>query len=140
MPYTTPDFANPIVKFLFRVTGGRMKNPDKLPVVLLTYTGKRSGKHYTVPLVGMEHEGRFLITASNAGKPHHPTWYSSILANPTVEVAIGSRRQRAVAAVIPPDERPKLWLETFGRFKRFTEYQSMAGEREIPVIALRPLN
>jgi proline iminopeptidase len=79
--------------------------PIKLPNVpekavqslLLTTTGRKSGEKYLFPLFyGRAGDGYFVI-ASKGGAPKHPGWYRNILANPEVDIQVGTAKMRARA-------------------------------------------
>ena len=61
------------------------------PVVLLTMLGARSGKVRKVPLMRVEHDGRYAAVASKGGAPEHPTWYANLVANPVIDLMDGTR-------------------------------------------------
>lgn len=75
------------------------------PVVLFTKTGARSGRKRYVPLMRVEDGGRYLVMASKAGDPKHPSWYFNVLAHPTVTVQDGKRVSTGVAREVSGDER-----------------------------------
>ena len=62
---------------LYRVSGGRLAGriPSGAPVLLLTTTGRKSGKQRTTPLLYLEDAGRYVVIASVGGAPKHPAWY-----------------------------------------------------------------
>ncbi len=108
----------------------------ELPVLLLTTTGRRSGKQRTVPLLYLEEDGALLVVASNGAEPNNPGWYHNLAANPAVEVQTrAGRRSLRAEPVAGEDRHPR-----FERFKtaakRYATYESQT-EREIPVVALR---
>ena len=49
------------------------------PVVVLTIRGAKSGKLLRVPLMRVEHDGRYAAVASKGGAPEHPKWYHSLV-------------------------------------------------------------
>ena len=108
----------------------------ELPVLLLTTTGRRSGKQRTVPLQYLEEDDALLVVASMAGAPSSPGWYHNLLADPTVEVQTRSGRRSMRAEPSVGEERDR-------RFERFKAAESRYAtdesrtDREIPVVALR---
>jgi proline iminopeptidase len=67
------------------------------PALLLTTTGRKSGEKFIFPLFyGSNGDGYFVI-ASKGGAPQHPGWYRNILANPDVEVQVGTKKLKARA-------------------------------------------
>ena len=60
---------------LYRLSGGAMGGRmGKSPVLLLTTTGRKSGKQRTTPVLYLTDGTRWIIVASSAGAPVHPTW------------------------------------------------------------------
>ena len=62
-------FFVPFHNFVFRLTRGRALGQFELPVLLLTTTGRRSGKQRTIPLLYLEEDGTLLVVASMGGGP-----------------------------------------------------------------------
>jgi F420H(2)-dependent quinone reductase len=124
--------------FLYRLTkggfGGRMAN---LNVLLLTTTGRKSGKTRTTPLGYFEHDGGYVIIGSNAGFETHPAWFYNLKTNPHVQIEIKDRKLTADAEVIPSEERSQLWARLVAMSPQYGEYERKTT-REIPLVLLRP--
>ena len=110
-----------------------------VPTLLLTTTGRKSGKPLLLPLIYGEHDGTYVIVASKGGAPSHPAWYVNLAANPEVDVQVKAKRFRARARTASGDERKKLWDEMVGIYAPYTAYQANT-EREIPVVVLDPID
>ncbi|MDE2835931.1 MAG: nitroreductase family deazaflavin-dependent oxidoreductase [Chloroflexota bacterium] len=106
-----------------------------MQTLLLTTTGRKSGKEFTTPLIYGTHEGRWIVVASRGGAPDHPQWYYNLSANPSVRVQVGAERFDATASTAGPDEKPALWQLMNGVYPRYDEYQA-GTERQIPVVIL----
>ena len=104
-------------------------------ILLLTTTGRRSGKQYTHPLIFREHDGDYLIVASKGGSPEPPAWYVNLDANPDVEVQVKGDRFRAKARTASASEKPELWRLMTEVWPDYDSYQRRT-EREIPVVVL----
>jgi deazaflavin-dependent oxidoreductase (nitroreductase family) len=113
--------------------GGRM-GPNK--VLLLTTTGRKSGKAHTIPLSYFETDGALFIVASNGGQPRHPAWYLNLLANPTVTIQRGKSIQKATATTADADQRAQLWAHVVATAAAYGKYQTKTT-REIPIVLLR---
>jgi deazaflavin-dependent oxidoreductase (nitroreductase family) len=123
---------------IYRLTGGRLGGKIVgQPVVLLTTTGRKTGKARTVPLGSFEDGGDRFIVASAAGSPTHPAWYNNLVANPEVTIQLGPRTYRARAETVTGEERARLWKMIVATAPGFADYQKKAGAREIPVVRLR---
>jgi proline iminopeptidase len=71
--------------------------------------GRKSGEKYLFPLFYGEAGKGYFIVASKGGAPDHPGWYKNILANPEVEVQVGTKTVKARARTVSGAERQKLW-------------------------------
>jgi proline iminopeptidase len=108
------------------------------PSLLLTTTGRKSGERYIFPLFyGTAGKGWFIV-ASKGGASEHPGWYRNILANPEVEVQVGTTRATARARTATGEERARLWQEALKFWPPYAEYQAKT-DREIPVVVLDPI-
>ena len=118
----------------FRRVGG----PELTPTLILTTTGRRSGKPQTLPLIFGQSGKDYVIIASKGGAPDHPAWYLNLLAHPEIELQIKSERLRARARVAVGEERSRLWKSMVGIYPPYERYQKRTS-REIPVVVLEPL-
>src|SRR3954465_10216236 len=107
------------------------------PVILLTTRGAKSGKLRKVPLMRVEHDGRYAAVASLGGAPKHPVWYHNVLANPHVELRDGTRPQDMVAREVTGEEKAQWWERCVAAFPNYADYQEKT-DREIPVFVLEP--
>lgn len=109
-----------------------------LPVVVLTTRGAKSGKIRKIPLMRVEHEGRYAVVASQGGAPVHPNWYYNLLADPSVELQDGPIRRDMVARELSGDEKKEWWRRAVAAFPPYREYQ-FKTRRQIPVFVLEPV-
>lgn len=112
-------------------------NRLKAPTLLLTTTGRKSGKPFTTPLNFQEHEGRFLLIASKGGSDRNPQWYLNLVNDPHVTVQILAKTFPAVARTAGAEEKEHLWPIMGNRMPFYNEYRE-ATERDIPLIVLDP--
>lgn len=120
----------------FRANEGRVGGPFKgAPMILITHTGAKSGKTYTTPLVYTRDGDRLVIIASKGGAPKSPAWFHNLVANPTVEVEVGTERFTATASVAEGEERQRLFDAQAALMPNFDQYQA-ATDRVIPVVVL----
>jgi deazaflavin-dependent oxidoreductase (nitroreductase family) len=112
--------------------GGHWEGRDLL---LLTTTGRRSGRPHTTPVVYTPDGDRLLVYASKGGAPTHPDWYLNLVAEPRVVVEVGGDRYEAIATPLEGAERDRLFAEHAARWPAFAEYQA-GTSRVIPVVAL----
>lgn len=128
--------ANLLHPTVLRLTGGRVGGKVQgMPVIVLTTTGRKSGKRRSNPLTAIEHDGHTYIVASKGGDEHHPAWYLNLVAHPDVTVQRGGRTEAMTARVLTAEERAEVWPIVTRTFKGYANYQRKT-EREIPVIEL----
>lgn len=113
--------------------------PLTVPSLLLTTTGRKSGEKYIFPLFYGSEGNSYFVIASKGGAPEHPGWYRNILANPDVEVQVGTKKMRARARTATGAERARLWTKSLEFWPPYADYQVKAGSREIPVVVLDPV-
>jgi deazaflavin-dependent oxidoreductase (nitroreductase family) len=107
--------------------------------LLLTTTGRRSGKPRTVPLIFAADGDRQILVASKGGAPEHPSWYRNLEANPDVEVQIKGDRFRARARTVEGTEREHCWKVATAVWPNYDEYVKRTT-RAIPVVALERMD
>lgn len=129
----------PLDHAIQRLTRGRLTVVGRhgLPPMLLTTIGRRTGQKRTVPLIYAEHDGGFVVTASNWGRPHHPAWSGNLLAHPDATVAIAGRTFRVRARLVEGDERRELWALITRTWPAYDTYAARSG-RDIRVFVLQP--
>ncbi len=131
--------------WLYRASGGRVGAHwrigsglrKKVPICLLTTTGRKSGQPRTVPLCYLADGERVVLVASQGGLPKHPLWYLNLVADPAVVVQIGRRAKPMRARPAGPGERAELWPRLTDLYADFDSYQSWT-DREIPVVICEP--
>jgi deazaflavin-dependent oxidoreductase (nitroreductase family) len=106
-----------------------------VPTLLLTTTGRRSGKPRRTALIYGRDGDRYLVVASRGGAREHPLWYTNLVEQPVVELQVGSERFRALARTATPEEKPRLWRLMAEIWPAYDEYQTKT-ERDIPVVIL----
>ena len=93
----------------FRANHGKVSQPP-FPILLLTTTGARTGRHTTVPLgFRVDDKGRVFVVGAKAGAPKHPAWFHNLRANPTVTVELGDSTYQARAVITTGAERDHLY-------------------------------
>ncbi len=119
-------------------TQGTTLGDRGLACVLLTTTGAKSGKLRKVPLMRVEHEGRYAAVASLGGAPKHPVWYFNLKANPLLELRDGTTVSDMTAREITGEEKAQWWERCVAAFPDYADYQERT-DREIPVFLCEPI-
>jgi deazaflavin-dependent oxidoreductase (nitroreductase family) len=106
-----------------------------VPALLLTTVGRKSGEKFIFPLFYGEDGNSIIIVASKGGAPEHPGWYKNLVADPEVEVQVGTRKFKAKARTVTGTEREGLWQKALRFWPPYADYAKKT-EREIPVVLL----
>jgi deazaflavin-dependent oxidoreductase (nitroreductase family) len=106
-----------------------------VPTLLLTTTGRRSGKPKTLPLIYGRDGERTIVVASRGGSEQHPVWYRNLVEQPAVHVQVAADRFAARARTAGPEERRRLWPLMAKIWPAYNDYQAKTT-REIPVVIL----
>lgn len=120
---------------LLRLTRNRVSSTVVVPTAVLETRGARTGQRRRNAVIYFHDGDRVIITASNAGSPHHPAWFHNVLAGP--DVVFGGVAMRA-SVVDDPAELDRLWPLAQRVFPAFEVYRqdAAAAGREIPLVAL----
>src|SRR5512133_2737885 len=96
--------------WMYRLSGGKLGGTMRgFKVLLLTTTGRKSGKTYATPLGRFDHDCDHIIVASNAGLSAHPAWYYNLKNNPQVTVQVDGQVIPATAEVLSGEARAQAW-------------------------------
>jgi len=147
-PFTKTEMAiaNPFIKWMsrlntwaYRASGGRLggKFPGGAPVMLLTTVGRKTGARHTLPLLYLRDGDAIVTVASKGGMDHHPLWYRNLVANPDVDVQIGSNVQAGKARTANEAEKAALWPKLVAMYPSYADYQARTA-RSIPVVIIDP--
>ncbi len=109
-----------------------------VPSLLLVTKGRKTGNKHLFPLFYGDAGKGYFIVASKGGAPDHPGWYKNILANPEVDVQVGTKTLKANARTVSGAERAKLWDQAVVWWPPYVDYQKKT-QREIPVVVLDPV-
>ena len=123
-------------RVVYRATRGRATLASwasGLPVVMLTTTGRRSGRAISTPIVAVPEGDALVLVGSNFGQAHHPAWVHNLRADPRAR--IDGREVRAEEIEGP--ERVRLLALATDVYPGFPAYVQRAAPRRIAVMRLR---
>ena len=106
-----------------------------VPTLLLSTTGRKSGRQFTTPLIYGRDGDRYLIVGSRGGANEHPQWYLNLSANPDIEVQVLADRFKARARTAEGEEKARLWKTMTAVWPAYDEYQGRT-KREIPLVII----
>jgi deazaflavin-dependent oxidoreductase (nitroreductase family) len=124
---------------VYRLTRGRLANKvGEGPILLLTTTGRKSGRPRTAPVLYLARGDAMIVIDTNAGNDRRPAWSRNLEADPRAEVEIGRRKLKVTARIAQGDERDELWRacnDQYGGFDQYIEWL----ERTPSVWVLEPV-
>jgi len=121
---------------IYRLTGGKVGGRlGKLPVLLLTTSGRKSGRPRTQPLVYTQVGDGYAVIASKGGAPQHPLWYLNLREDPFATVTVGRETLKVRARDAEGDERKRLWRTLADLYPGYERYAQKTSRR-IPVVVL----
>ena len=120
--------------------GASIGRPDlnKVPTLLLTTIGRKSGKCYTTPLIFGRSGDSYVVLGTRGGSPEHPAWYLNLLANPEAGLQVKADRFVARARRAEGGEREMLW-KMMSDFWPLYDVHLEQTDRVIPVVVLEPI-
>ena len=124
--------------FFYKLSGGRIGGRmHKVPVLLLTTTGRKTGRKRTTPLLYIRDGNRLVIVASNGGRRMDPSWWRNLKHNPIAMVQVKDVKQTIYAQRALGSEKERLWQMMTSVYPVYDDYQKRT-DREIPVVVLMP--
>jgi deazaflavin-dependent oxidoreductase (nitroreductase family) len=112
--------------------------PGPVTTLLLTTTGRKTGKPRHVPLLYVDNDGSYLIIGSKGGNETDPVWYLNLLDSPECEIRVSTYRTKAKARVLTGEERAAAWAKVTAQHPVYNKYQGRTG-RQIPVVLIEPV-
>jgi deazaflavin-dependent oxidoreductase (nitroreductase family) len=142
---TEPNYTQPDLTLLgedhiraYRDTDGRVGYIwNGVPTLLLTVTGRRSGRELTSALIFGRDGDDYLVVASKGGAPNHPLWYLNLQANPQAKIQVKGEELAVAARTASADQKPRLWKIMTDLWPNYDAYQSRTS-RDIPLVVLSP--
>lgn len=121
---------------IYELSDGRIgARGGGVPMLLLSVTGRKSGRTYTTPLVYFEDGGRYVVIGSDGGAKRDPQWWKNLEVNPTGQIRVGRETLKVKATLATGDERKRLWEIGKGVNPIWSKYEART-ERMIPVVIL----
>ncbi len=122
---------------LYRWTGGRVGGTMfGIPVLIVTMTGRKTGKRRVVPLGYVPLDGGYVVVASESGGKQ-PGWFYNLQANAEVSVELKRHRFHARAELLTPELREQVWPQVIASAPAYGRYEKRPT-RDIPVFMLKP--
>lgn len=128
----------PVHVWMYRRLRGRLVNraTGGAPVLLLTTSGRRSGKPRTVALGHLRDGASVIVAGTNGGLPELPAWLLNLRADPAAEVEVGDDRYPARAEFLDGEESDEHWRQLVDAYPAYEQARRWAG-RPIPLVRLK---
>jgi deazaflavin-dependent oxidoreductase (nitroreductase family) len=122
----------------YRESGGEVGYVwNGVPTLLLTVTGRRTGRELTSALIFGRDGDDYLVVASKGGWPSHPSWYLNLQVNAAAKIQVKAEHIAVRARTASEAEKPRLWKIMTGVWPNYDVYQART-DRDIPVVVLSP--
>jgi deazaflavin-dependent oxidoreductase (nitroreductase family) len=123
---------------IYRISGGRLlRRLAGMPVLLLTTTGRRSGKPRTAALTYFRKGGDYVVIASFGGSDLPPAWWLNLQRDPRASVLIRGTTSKVTARTATAEEHDRLWPLVTETNPGYARYQKRT-RRPIPIVLLTP--
>jgi len=107
-------------------------------VLVLTTTGRITGRARHTPLACATTADGWLISGGAAGRPR-VDWIANLRANPTAEVVVKRHRHRVMVTEPTGDEYERDRTLVLQRWPRVARYEA-AAQRRVPIFRLAPVD
>ena len=123
---------------IYERSDGRIGAWFGLPTLLLSVTGRKSGRTYSTPLAYFEDGGAYVVVGSDGAAKRDPQWWKNLQVDPIGTVRVGRQKLEVKATLATGAERERLWKAGKTVNPMWSKYQTRT-ERELPVVVLTPL-
>ena len=106
-------------------------------VLMLTTTGRKSGKPRTTPVMYLDEGHRWVVVASNGGADWEPGWWLNLRAGSPATVAVNGTTTPVTGTEITGPEPERMWELLNDQVFDYSSYQQKVS-RQIAVVALVP--
>lgn len=111
--------------------GGRLLGMD---VLLLSTTGRKSGRPRTTPLAYFRDSAGVFVIGAAAGAPAHPAWYHNLCAEQRCRLQLGGTQLDVLARVVTGAERKAMYGRFRERAPQLAEDYESKTPRTFPVV------
>ena len=105
-----------------------------MPVMLLTTTGRQSGRERMTPLTYIRDGSRFVVSSENFGQSRPAAWPLNLDADPRARVQLGHEEFKCRARRLSESEADHYWPQLVASFPAHETYRQRSGQRHTFVI------
>ncbi len=126
-------------RLAYRITRGRLTPSGWIaPVLLLTTTGRRSGRERTTPLMYIRDGANFVVSCENFGQSRQSAWPLNLDAEPHARVQVGSNVFECHARRLDYEEADRYWPALVESYPGHATYRERSGVRHTFVLKPEP--
>ena len=123
---------------VYRASSGRLLGRlAGMPVLLLTTTGRESGRPRTAALTYFRDGADLVVIGSFGGSDLPPAWWLNLQRDPRASVLIGGTTSRVTARAATAVDHDRLWPLVTTTHPGYARYQERTV-RPIPIVLLTP--
>lgn len=121
-----------------RRTRGSLANRWGVNALLLTTTGRRTGRERTVVLQYYPDDDAMIVAAANDGGATDPAWYLNLVEHPSATAEVRGKRIPVIARELPEEDGAGWWDRILLAAPDYERY-ARATPRRIPIVRLTPV-
>ena len=123
-------------RWIYRASGGRLSTAGLpiQPTLLLTTTGRRSGRRRTTPVMFLRDGPRFVVSSENFGQERPAAWPLNLAADPRARIQLGSETFPCTARPATDDEVALYWPRFVETWPAHETYLRRSGVRHMFVL------
>jgi deazaflavin-dependent oxidoreductase (nitroreductase family) len=124
----------PLQLAILRYSNGRVSLTGRAPVLLLTTTGRRTGKPRTVPAFYLRDGDGYVVC--NVRPPHERVnpWVLNLLANPRVRLTLHGVTVEGLARRAEQSETDRYWPELLQLWPAYGSFRDAEGDLSVFVV------
>ena len=125
---------------LYRLSRGRIGSKlSWINVLLLTTTGRRTGKKRTTPLGYIKYENNYVAMTGDTGKKIEPDWLYNLRSQPQVIIEVKDRRLAAIGSLVEREDRVSFFEKLVDVEPRIMSEQNIRHAQEIVIVIFQPV-
>jgi deazaflavin-dependent oxidoreductase (nitroreductase family) len=129
----------PVDAFLFKHSGGRLtilgpQGAGMPPTLLLTTTGRRTGKSRTTPVMYLTTDSGLAVTSESFGQARPANWPKNLDADARATVQIDDVARRYIGRPATAEEVERLWPQFLAIWPAHQSYLDRSGVRRMFVL------
>jgi F420H(2)-dependent quinone reductase len=110
-----------------------------MPQILLTTSGRRTGRPHTVVLGAVREGDGWAVIASYNGSDVDPSWWLNLVAHPEATIQVDDQIIKVrMQEITNPADRERIWNAAVAQVNRYATYAKKTS-RVIPLGLLRPI-